>query len=163
EPPPWQGWNAGRGDTQTSPRISSRPTCSSIRCADGSGPGRACASTCSTCQTRSDRRRNRWIPMLHRTNGKASAGLRPRAEDPLELVRSRDLELIVAAVGGCLVRTPAQERGRVAEPRALHVVVLHLADALDAERLPRQILAGAPAALAAGHPRHLGGVELRPL
>ena len=39
----------------------------------------------------------------------------------------------------------------MAEAIALHVVVLHLAHALDPQRLPRQILAGAPAALAAGH------------
>ena len=41
----------------------------------------------------------------------------------------------------------------MAEAIALQVVVLHLAHALDAQRLPRQILAGAPAALPAGHAR----------
>ena len=64
-----------------------------------------------------------------------------------------DLELIVAAVARRLVGTPAQEDRRVAEAIALHVVVLHLAHALDPQRLPRQILAGAPAALAARHAR----------
>ena len=44
----------------------------------------------------------------------------------------------------------------MAEAIALQVVVLHLADALDAQRLPRQILAGAPAALRAGHAVDLG-------
>ena len=82
--------------------------------------------------------------------GPVSAG-GARAEDLLELVRGRDLELIVAAVRRRLVGPPAQEGRRVAEAIALQVVVLHLADALDPQRLPREILARAPAALAAGH------------
>ena len=59
-----------------------------------------------------------------------------RAEDLLELVRGRDLELIVAAVGRRLVRAPALKDRGVAEAIALHVVVLHLAHALDPQRLP---------------------------
>ena len=39
------------------------------------------------------------------------------------------------------------------EAVALHVIVFHFAHALDAQRLPRQVLAGTPAALPAGHPR----------
>ena len=92
----------------------------------------------------------------------ASAPTATRAEDLLELVRRRDLELIVAAVGRRLVGPPAQEHRRVAEAVALHVVVLHLAHALDAQRLPRQILAGAPAALAAGHARQSPAPAPRP-
>jgi len=39
----------------------------------------------------------------------------------------------------------------MAEPIALHVIVLNLADPLHPQRLPGQILAGAPAALYARH------------
>ena len=88
-------------------------------------------------------------------------GLLPRAEDLLELVRSRDLELVVAAIGRALVRAPPLEHRRMPESIALHVVVLHFADTLDAQRLPGQILAGAPAALASRHPRPVA--ELGPL
>src|SRR5262245_59229107 len=42
------------------------------------------------------------------------------------------------------------------EAIALHVIVFHFAHALDPQRLPRQILAGAPAALAAGHAARFG-------
>src|SRR5262245_21977055 len=79
--------------------------------------------------------------------------MKPRAEDLLELVRSRDLELIVPAILGPLVGPPAQKKGGVAETLALQMVVLHFADPFDADRLPRQILARAPATLSAGHPR----------
>src|SRR5690242_14834462 len=82
-------------------------------------------------------------------------GVPMRAEDLLELVRSRDLELIVAAVFRLLVDPPPLERCRVAEAVALHVVVFHLADALDAERFPGEILARAPSALATRHARPL--------
>ncbi len=88
-------------------------------------------------------------------DGRFSPRLRPglhlRPEDLLELVRSRDLELIVPAVLRPLVRPPSQKDRRVPEPIPLQVVVFHLAHALDAHRLPRQILPGAPAALTAGH------------
>ena len=43
----------------------------------------------------------------------------------------------------------------MAEAVALQVIVLHLAHALDAHRFPREVLAGAPAALAAGHARRV--------
>src|SRR5262245_821146 len=104
---------------------------------------------------------------MPRTTGRMSARRRrpsgaSGAENALELERSRDLELIVAAVLGRLVRTPALKRRGVAESIALHVVVLHFAHALDAQRLPRQILARAPAALPAGHSLHRAGIELGP-
>src|SRR5829696_2568734 len=77
------------------------------------------------------------------------------AEDLFQLVRRGYLELIVTAVERLLVRTPAHEDAGVAEAGPLHVVVLDLADALDPQRLPREILARAPAALPSGHPRRL--------
>ena len=76
---------------------------------------------------------------------------RSDGEDLLQRVRRDDLELVVAARFRRLVGAPAQEGRRVAEAVALQVVVLHLADALGAQRLPRQVLAGAPAAGRAGH------------
>jgi inner membrane protein len=51
-----------------------------------------------------------------------------------------------------LVGSPADERRRVAEAVALEMVVLDLADALGTQRLPRQVLAGAPAARRSWHP-----------
>src|ERR1041385_8245784 len=50
----------------------------------------------------------------------------------------------------------------MAKALPLHVVVLDLADALDAQRLPREIFPGAPAALTAGHPLHFAAHRLRP-
>ncbi len=50
----------------------------------------------------------------------------------------------------------------MAKPIALHVVVLHFAHALDAKRLPRQVFAGAPAALASRHAIQFAP-RLRPL
>ena len=95
------------------------------------------------------RPRRRHVGRLERRQRPRTAR---RAEHLRELVSGRDLELIVAAVGRLLVRAPALEDRGVTEAIALQVVVLHLADALDAQRLPREILARAPAALPAGHP-----------
>src|SRR5207244_1631897 len=91
----------------------------------------------------------------------ASGAPRPRREDLVELVGARDLELIVTAVGGPLVRPPAQERRGVSKAIALQVVVLDLAHPFDPQRLPREILTGAPAALPPGHAAALR-VCLRP-
>src|SRR5262249_49731843 len=63
----------------------------------------------------------------------------PRAEDPLELVGGRHLQLVVAAVTRPLVRAPAHELRGVAEARTLHVIVRDLADALGAQPLPPHI------------------------
>src|SRR5207249_401795 len=96
------------------------------------------------------RPRKRSILTIRRSAGRASRP--PLPEDRRELGGRNDLELIVATVGRSLVGTPAHEDGSMAEARALQVVVLHLARPLDAERLPGQILALAPAAGGAGHP-----------
>src|SRR5207253_11423579 len=91
-------------------------------------------------------------PVARTAQAPASSGTpRPGGEDLAELVGARDLELVVATGSGPLVRPPAQEGRRVAEAVALQVVVFHLAHPLDAQRLPREVLAGAPATLRAGH------------
>ena len=66
-----------------------------------------------------------------------------------QLVRRDDLELSEGAVAPALVGPPAAELRGVAEARALHVIVGDLDHELRAERLPRKILALAPAALGA--------------
>src|SRR4051794_40657177 len=68
-----------------------------------------------------------------------------RAEDLLELERRGLLELVVPAVGRLLVEAPALEGRRVADPVALEMVVGNLCDALESQRLPRQVLASVPA------------------
>src|SRR6185312_14082204 len=83
-------------------------------------------------------------------------------ENLLQRVRRRDLELIVAAVLRRLVETPAQEVRRVAEAIALQVVVLHLADTLGAQRLPRQVLISGPAADASRHASRFVRALIRP-
>src|SRR5512145_1431363 len=128
-----------------------RPYCSrrtswSIPCAGGRRRGPGCGSTCSTCRWHSGRRKSFW-----NRHSKRSAVGAARPENLLELVRRRNLELVVSAFVCRLVGPPPQKRRGVPEPVALQMVVLHLADALDAERLPRQILAGAPAAVATRH------------
>src|SRR5690349_19483215 len=72
-------------------------------------------------------------------------------ENLVELVGLGDFELVVAAILGPLVGSPTQEDRRMAEAIALQVVVLHLAHAFRAQRLPREIFARAPAALRARH------------
>src|SRR5207237_5726433 len=59
------------------------------------------------------------------------------------------------------VRPPPQESRRVAEAIALQVIVRHLADALDSQRFPGEILATVPARGGAGHA--LIARPLRPL
>src|SRR5688572_5454331 len=97
-----------------------------------------------------------WTPCSRCSKSKARATPPGRLitgkESPknlLQLIGRSRLELLVGAIARRLVGAPAQEARRVPEALALHVVVLHLAHALDAQRLPRQVLARAPAALRA--------------
>src|SRR3989442_10412863 len=73
-----------------------------------------------------------------------------RAEDALQLVGRRDLQLLVAAGLRALVGAPAHELRGMPEASPLHVVVRDLADALGPDRLPGQVLAAVPAAARAG-------------
>ena len=135
-----RGSSAGRRATPRRPRTSSRPTSSSTRCAGASAPGRASASTCSTCPS-CGRRRSRSIPTTTcRTIGTASAtAAARRAEDLRELVSGRDLELIVAAVGRSLgrVRQRAERRHHRGDQAAI------MAGSLDAQsrrwRAPQRV------------------------
>src|SRR5689334_5385009 len=74
------------------------------------------------------------------------------AEDLRQLERRGLLELVVAAVRRLLVRAPAQERGPVAEAITLEMVIGDLGHTLQAERLPRQVLAAVPAGRRPGEP-----------
>src|SRR2546426_2049927 len=85
-----------------------------------------------------------------------------RGKHLLELVGRRHFELVVAAIGGLLVRAPPEKDSRVAKPAALHVVVLDLTHSLDPKRLPREVFAGAPATLASRHASHLAAVRVGP-
>src|SRR5262249_14899130 len=144
-PTRWRGSSAGRRATRRPPRIWSRATCWSTPCAAAPRRGRGSARTSSTCRPRSVPHTRRSIPRTIRGSGSAKPAL--GGEDRRELERRSDVELVVAAVRRPLVRPPADERRGVAEAVPLQVIVLHLADALDAERLPRKILAGAPPTL----------------
>src|SRR5687768_8900804 len=145
----WPSSRRGRRNIQRWQRSSSPRMCWLIRCAAVRRPGHAFASTSSTFPRESGRNRRNWRRC--RTRGRTLT-LRSGTENRGKLERRNDFELVVAAVPGRLVVAPAQERRRVPETIALHVVVLHFTHALDAQRFPRQILAGAPAALAPGHP-----------
>src|SRR5688500_5252017 len=92
------------------------------------------------------RRASRRVP-----SRRASSLLRARRKNLGQFVSRRDFELVVAALPRRLVRAPAHEHGGMPETIALHVVVLHFANALGPQRLPRQVLAAAPATLPARH------------
>src|SRR5438477_117768 len=76
---------------------------------------------------------------------------RSRPEDLPQLGGRGLLELIIPALPRRLVRPPALERRRVPEAIALQMVVRHLADALDAQGLPAQVLAAVPARARSRH------------
>ena len=80
----------------------------------------------------------------------AVSSSRPR-EDLRQLLRRNHFELRVGAVARLLVGAPPAKLRHVAEARALHVLVSDLDHQLGPQRLPRQILALAPAALPARH------------
>ena len=118
-------------------------------------------SRCSSCprgQERDGQGDAPWPPHYRRrrepaTRAPSAAHARagrsepPRLKNLRQLVRRRDFELVVAALARSACPGASAGSGGVAEAVALQVVVLHLADALDAQRLPRQVLARAPAAL----------------
>src|SRR6266566_2168715 len=97
-----------------------------------------------------------WPPHYRKQTGEP-----PRVQ-PSKARRVPKFPLIVAAVLRLLVGSPAQKNGWMPEALPLHVIVLDLADPLDSQRLPREILPGTPAALPAGHTARVR-LDLRPL
>src|SRR6185503_4507195 len=88
----------------------------------------------------------KWIPSGRNSRKRRRPPAGRNREDLRELIGRRDLELVVAAIARRLVRPPAKEHRRVAEAVPLQVVVFHLAHALDPQRLPGEVLPGAPTA-----------------
>src|SRR6202042_2032672 len=82
----------------------------------------------------------------HVSRGSAAGG-----KDRRQLLRRDDFELRIGAVAGLLVRAPPSKMRHVTEAGSLHVLVSDFDHELGSQRLPRQILALAPAALATGH------------
>src|SRR5215831_13780430 len=81
---------------------------------------------------------------------------RPRSsatsgENHRQLFGRNNFELGIRAVARLLVRAPPAKLRCVTEAVALHVVVSDFDDQFRTQRLPRQVLALAPAALAARH------------
>src|ERR1700754_2975754 len=66
-------------------------------------------------------------------------------------MRRDNLELLVGAVFRGFVGAPTSEVREMTETRALHVFIRDFNDELGTKRLPREVLALAPSALAAGH------------
>src|SRR5262245_17481147 len=80
-------------------------------------------------------------------------------EDRRQLQRGYDFQLCVGAILRALICPPPAEMRHVAEATSLHVLVRDLHHQLDPQRLPRKILAHAPATL---HPRHTLSLRTRP-
>src|SRR5262245_56522270 len=110
-----------------------------MRCAVAFGRGRASASIFSTCRSSFGLTRKRSIRTISSMIGDVLARPAGGAKDLRKLVRSRDLELIVAAIDWLFVRPPPHEHRGVPKSRPLHMVVLHLADALDPQRFPGHV------------------------
>src|SRR4051794_30367918 len=86
------------------------------------------------------------MPSLVPASGNAEPS---EAEDLQELHRDRGVELLVGARRRLAVGPPALEARGVAEPIALQVLVGDLGDEVEAQRLPREVLARVPPALRA--------------
>src|SRR6266404_2649956 len=93
-------------------------------------------------------------------------GSSPAGENRGQLLRRDDFELGIRAIARLLVRTPPSKMRHVPEASALHVLISDFDHQLRSQRLPRQVLALAPAALATGHAMAgftVRGRMLRPL
>ena len=76
---------------------------------------------------------------------------RPAGENRHQLLRRHHFELGIGAVARLLVGAPPAKLRHVPEAGALHVLVGDFDHQLGPQRLPRQVLALAPAALASRH------------
>src|SRR6516225_10080874 len=102
-----------------------------------------------------------WM-MIRRGNGVGSAARRKTLEDlsrgsatggenRRQLLRGNDFELRVGAVARLLVCAPPSKMRYVTEAGALHVLLGDFDHQFGSQRLPREVLALTPAALAARH------------
>ncbi len=88
--------------------------------------------------------------------------LTPGTEHLGEQRRDGDVHLVVGAATGIPIGTPAAEAGRVPEPLALQVLVGGFDHQVGAEQLEAEVLAGVPAAAAAGEAPAVGRRVRRP-
>src|SRR5689334_8479828 len=79
-----------------------------------------------------------------------------------QLHRWNHFELRVGALLRRFVEPPSPELRHVTETSALHVLVGNFDDQFGAQRLPRKVLALAPAALAARHSMSAGALDVGP-
>src|SRR5260370_10282935 len=89
---------------------------------------------------------------IRRANGARSASSAARSKNRHQLLRRNDFALGIRAVARFLVDAPSAKLRHVPESRPLHVFVGDLHHQLRPQRLPRQVLALAPAALPSRHP-----------
>ena len=157
--------SAGRRGTPRSRRSSPSTTCWSTRCAAARRTwtrirvnlrnvpeAHAPAAGDARPRRRSDARVARAAARQAASRSARRTALSaPAAKIAASSCGGDDLELRVGAVARRLVGAPAAELRGVAEARALHVVVGDLDHELGAQRLPREVLALAPAALRARH------------
>ena len=73
------------------------------------------------------------------------------AKNRHQLLRWNHFELGIGAVAGFFVGAPPSKLRHVAEAGALHVLICDFHHQFRPQRLPRQVLALAPAALSARH------------
>ena len=105
-------------------------------------------------------RRNAWwialvlvaAALLTLVAAQAGASARRGINEIFDTAGRSSEELVERAFLGALVVAPAEERRRVAEPVALHLVVADLAHELGAERRPGLLLGPRPPRRPAGSP-----------
>src|SRR5213593_2842244 len=115
------------------------------------------------CPNRSGRRRKLQIRMtIRRVSGVRRALRRTRrepiprgspaaGEDRHQLLWRNHFELSIGTVARLLVRAPSSKMRHVTKAGSLHMLVSHFDHQFGPQRLPREVLALAPAALAAWH------------
>src|SRR5580704_1812854 len=129
-------------------------------CEVGRRHGPAFASTCVTCPKR--RGRNKKPPILMMIqHGNGVSGTRrgnqrsnsaPVRENRCQLLRWNHFKLRISTIDRLLVGSPSAELCHMAEAAPLHVLVSDFHYQFGTQRLPGQVLALTPAALATRHP-----------
>src|SRR5664279_3386353 len=85
---------------------------------------------------------------------KVGGSLSTAGENRRQLLRGNHFQLGVGAVARFLVLPPPSKMCHVPEASALHMLISDFHHQLGSQRFPRQVLAVAPSALAAGHALH---------